>query len=103
MNIDKGREASLRLKETNDSGILMVIDGGGWVGQSTRHACFSCNRCPATSNGPICYHINIRKYTEVTDSYFLFSYLSESQRPMDPQKEANQPFLEEADQKVDPR
>ena len=52
----------------------MVIDGVGWVGQSTRQACLSGNRCPTTRNGPICYHIKRTQYlyfhilTDLTES-----------------------------------
>ena len=36
-----GRRIKYCEKEKDDGGILMVIDGEGWLGQSTRQACFS--------------------------------------------------------------
>ena len=81
------------------AGILMVIDGVGWLGQSTRQACFSGNRCPTTRNGPICYHIKRRKYTQLNDR-FLYFHILQSLAANAMEEEANNPLLEEGDPKA---
>ena len=93
-----GRRIKYCEREKDDGGILMVIDGEGWLGQSTRQACFSLVT-DAQPQGMAPFVTTSKNIHNTTWSEILTSEQI-LQRPMGSQEQANQPFLDESDQKT---